>query len=159
MVMSDRFHDPTTLPPLKSPWYPLNRRPGAPQSQFRKDKILLPLLQIEQFLGCPACSLVTIPTVRFAGFTAVYLRFSVFWDVMLHRWVGGSWCFIEICDHLQGFKAWTLNPWGWRWQVALKCQEPLTQQRSITYQKTRNFYSKPVTFIKRGINKITYLTN
>jgi len=32
---------------------------------------------------------------------------------------------------------WTLNPWRWRKNIPLKWSEPLTQQCSITIQRTR----------------------
>jgi len=34
MEVNDQFHAPVTLTPGKSPWYPLERREGGPQSQF-----------------------------------------------------------------------------------------------------------------------------
>jgi hypothetical protein len=33
MEVSGQFHAPAALPPEKSPWYPLDRRLGGPQSR------------------------------------------------------------------------------------------------------------------------------
>jgi len=37
MVMSGQFHAVVTLPQRKSPLYPVDRRPGGPQSQSEHD--------------------------------------------------------------------------------------------------------------------------
>jgi hypothetical protein len=39
MEVSGQLHAPAASPPRKSPWYPLDRRPGGPQSRSgRSDK-------------------------------------------------------------------------------------------------------------------------
>jgi hypothetical protein len=50
MEVSVQLHALAALPPGKSPWYPLNRGLGGPQSQYRhsgEDKNSQPLLRLE----------------------------------------------------------------------------------------------------------------
>jgi hypothetical protein len=35
--VNGQFHDPAVLLSGKSPWYPLDRRPGGPQNQSERD--------------------------------------------------------------------------------------------------------------------------
>jgi len=48
---------------------------------------------------------------------------------------------------------WTLNPWRWRKNIPLKWSEPLTQQCSITIQKTRT----SITLIWKSQNSRGYV--
>jgi hypothetical protein len=69
IAASIQFPAPAALPPKKDSQYPLNRRLGRPHSWSgcsTEEKTLFFLLAIEpQFLGCPVCSLVTIPNTIF----------------------------------------------------------------------------------------------
>jgi len=60
MVMSGQFHAVVTLPQRKSPLYPVDRRPGGPQSQSGcggEEKKSLPCPYQELNPGCPAHSI------------------------------------------------------------------------------------------------------
>jgi len=58
------------------------------------------------------------------------IRITVFYDVMLHR------CATTHSRVLWTKKLGLLDPWVCKQFIPSKCQEPLTQWRSVTSQKT-----------------------
>jgi hypothetical protein len=72
---SGQLHAPAALPPGKSPWYPLDRRLGGPQSQSRRFgevKILDPAGTRTPIPRSSSPQLAAIPTTLSRLFVALY---------------------------------------------------------------------------------------
>jgi len=100
---------------------------------------------------------------------AVYLRVSLFWDMMLHQWTIGSWHFkAKQSPNLQGSKCVLghINPWRWGYQVAFTCLDPVIHWCTLISQRNRNWilllphnvFTDGAQFTHDGIkNKFNYL--